>query len=761
MSGDRPSRLPQRLIDRQRQPYKRQAGLDEPRHDVSGHGPLRTFDVFALIVNKMVGTGIYTAPASVFLMTGNKSLTLGLFGIGFLYSLVSMIIYLDFAKVLPFNGGELIYIDEMTSHVSKPTTAPILRASTTGSFQRPELNERTNTELRTLDSRGTELPVQSSTSPATEPNTPKANTPPAITRFLGDGLFAYITYSIAFVAFFNSGTNSMQIGRFLLLCIQDDKDTTSSSTEQENKAEQEVSNDINQDLMRFIGVVTLSIICLLQYFSPGFGRGMNKTLAVIKLAFMVALFIVGIAATGRKIEDRSGDWYVWHPTKDEQENDSDIGERSDLTFAKALLLVLFSFQGWENATFVAGEIPATRHHVLRQGFIAAVCTVGCLYLLIVAVFVSGVVELELGLTGDSMGARRTWAIIAAISSFGSLNAIIYTFSRVKQAIGQAEILPWSRYLKQDDMLQRSRSGPEEDAFLNKSPQGGLIAHWIMSVVVISATAGTHGVMEAVFIPGYIQTYIQCFFLGVLGLGFFNLKSREEALWPKGAPTRRKRRGFVAQALLVPTILLYAAVNMAILVINAIPPYLAGDGEDSDFAGYIFPALLGGLLFVSLAYYLLFFGAAPRSYELVQNDVDSSNPNPSEPVRQDGIINVQSRWNLMRWANVQCEIRKDYTYDRELERVYRFGRRWRIIYSVPGDPVYQSPAGEDGPPTTPKTVTFPMFLYWVFGGTRLNPKWNPYNITNEWWKGVKKRFHDMTGKLKPRPSDGSERSESRG
>lgn len=129
MSGDRPSRLPQGFIVRQKQPYKRQAGLDEPRHDVSGHGPLRTFDVFALIVNKMVGTGIYTAPASVFLMTGNKSLTLGLFGIGFLYSLVryvslrarrnhldshltvkSMIIYLDFAKVLPFNGGELIYV---------------------------------------------------------------------------------------------------------------------------------------------------------------------------------------------------------------------------------------------------------------------------------------------------------------------------------------------------------------------------------------------------------------------------------------------------------------------------------------------------------------------------------------------------------------------------------------------------------------------------------------------------------------------------
>lgn len=54
-------------------------------------GALRTFDVFSLIVNKMIGTGIYSAPASVLLLTGNKSLTLGLFAVGFLYSIVRLV----------------------------------------------------------------------------------------------------------------------------------------------------------------------------------------------------------------------------------------------------------------------------------------------------------------------------------------------------------------------------------------------------------------------------------------------------------------------------------------------------------------------------------------------------------------------------------------------------------------------------------------------------------------------------------------------
>jgi hypothetical protein len=54
------------------------------------------FDVFSLIVNKMIGTGIYTSPTAVFLMTGNKSLTLGLYAIGFVYCLMRYESRVDF-----------------------------------------------------------------------------------------------------------------------------------------------------------------------------------------------------------------------------------------------------------------------------------------------------------------------------------------------------------------------------------------------------------------------------------------------------------------------------------------------------------------------------------------------------------------------------------------------------------------------------------------------------------------------------------------
>lgn len=50
--------------------------------------PLNSRDVCSFIVNKMVGTGIYTTPPVVLLLTRSKGEALGLWFVGFLYTLV-------------------------------------------------------------------------------------------------------------------------------------------------------------------------------------------------------------------------------------------------------------------------------------------------------------------------------------------------------------------------------------------------------------------------------------------------------------------------------------------------------------------------------------------------------------------------------------------------------------------------------------------------------------------------------------------------
>jgi len=145
-------------------------------------------------------------------------------------------------------------------------------------------------------------------------------------NLLGDGLLGYITYSISFVVFFNSGTNCMQVGRMILMCIA---------------AAEEGTPDVNRDLVRLIGVVVLTAICLLQYFSPGIGRSLNRFLANVKIIFLVAL-IIAIAVANAKTVGRGNDW-----------NESYNPTQPKLSPVKAFLAVLFSFEGWENATFVS------------------------------------------------------------------------------------------------------------------------------------------------------------------------------------------------------------------------------------------------------------------------------------------------------------------------------------------------------------------------------------------------------------------------
>ncbi|WYZ46034.1 hypothetical protein EsH8_IX_000259 [Colletotrichum jinshuiense] len=74
---------------------------------------LTKWDVAALIVNKMIGTGIFMGPFTVIENTQNKGLVIGFWVIGFFYTIMSLVMYLEYARKLPFTGGELVYLDDV------------------------------------------------------------------------------------------------------------------------------------------------------------------------------------------------------------------------------------------------------------------------------------------------------------------------------------------------------------------------------------------------------------------------------------------------------------------------------------------------------------------------------------------------------------------------------------------------------------------------------------------------------------------------
>lgn len=203
-----------------------------------------------------------------------------------------------------------------------------------------------------------------------------------IRRLSGDGLLGFIVYAAIFVGVFNSSTNSMQFGRVILVAIQ------------AHQFSQDASHEIDRDLTRFIAVAALSIICLIQFFSPRAGRRLNNLAAVVKILFMLLLIVFGGLAASKASQNSTG-WaekncvfsdgnYSAFPINpsdccnqdvdsvlknttcfSSSDMDNIMNQGADNKFAKrgtgsdawakALLLVLFSFEGWENATFVCAR----------------------------------------------------------------------------------------------------------------------------------------------------------------------------------------------------------------------------------------------------------------------------------------------------------------------------------------------------------------------------------------------------------------------
>lgn len=135
-------------------------------------------------------------------------------------------------------------------------------------------------------------------------------------------LFAYTLYATLSVFLANSSTNSMQFANQVLI---------SASSHPAD----------HQRILRFIAFAILTMVCLLHYFSAAFGRRLNTLLALSKL---IMLLVVIIAGGGKARKADFNDISKAHTTP------------ASSSAATAFLYILFSFQGWENATFVSASL---------------------------------------------------------------------------------------------------------------------------------------------------------------------------------------------------------------------------------------------------------------------------------------------------------------------------------------------------------------------------------------------------------------------
>lgn len=176
--------------------------------------------------------------------------------------------------------------------------------------------------------------------------------------------------------------------------------------------------------------------------------------------------------------------------------------------------------------------------MLRTGFVVAVVTVGILYTAIVAVSCStfppdmaqadsdGLRSYFSVWLGDSDRAKRAAAILISLSAAGSMVSVAYTACRVKHIVGWVNVLPLSNLWRRTDLSRHirsllPRSGRDSwQSAVNQAiavrkgtPEGGLILHFIMSVLFICITPAFNDLNMAIQSSGNVLTYGHFFYEG--------------------------------------------------------------------------------------------------------------------------------------------------------------------------------------------------------------------------------------------------------
>jgi len=142
-------------------------------------------------------------------------------------------------------------------------------------------------------------------------------------------------------------------------------------------------------LARGISIAAISVVCLIHAFFPRLGIWLSNGLGAFKLILLTLVVCTGFAALSGRMQGPSPRNFSSFngPTVSDEESEEDT-QRTTAGFALALLQVLYSYSGWENANYVLTEVrdaPRT----LRRAAPIAISAVTLLYVLANIAFVSG------------------------------------------------------------------------------------------------------------------------------------------------------------------------------------------------------------------------------------------------------------------------------------------------------------------------------------------------------------------------------------
>jgi len=181
-----------------------------------------------------------------------------------------------------------------------------------------------------------------------------------------------------------------------------------------------------QDGGLFYAAAAIVVLTLINILGVKAGQWPQNLLTVIKILGLVAISVAGLMAPQPAPAPAAPEDFSWGGLQ------------------LALILVLFTFGGWNEMAYVAAEIKRPTRNIVRALVIGTVA-VTALYLLINGAFLAA-----LGLGGMSASqavavdmihkvlpgaAGRVIALLICLSALGAVNGLIFTGARISYALG--------------------------------------------------------------------------------------------------------------------------------------------------------------------------------------------------------------------------------------------------------------------------------------------------------------------------------------
>ncbi|EHA45828.1 high-affinity methionine permease [Pyricularia oryzae 70-15] len=454
-----------------------------------------------LILNKMIGTGIFSTPSSIFAATGSVGISLMLWVIGGILTFAGISVFLEFGLAIPRSGGEKNYLERAYRHP----------------------------------------------------------------RYLATCVLAAQMILLGF-----SSGNSLAFGRYVLFAAGGLGEITPDNWQ-----------------ARGIAVACVTFAILLHVVLPKWGIRLFNVLGVFKVIILLLIVFSGFAAlAGHRLVDdpRNFDNAFAIETGD------GYSGGGAYAYSNALLNIIYSFKGWENANYVVGELKNPRK-TLAVAMPLAVGGTTILYVLANVAYFAAIPKSELAKSevivagiffrnvfGVRAGGTALPAFVA-LSNLGNVLAVSFAHARLNQEFGKEGLLPFSRFWASTKPFG--------------TPAAALFLHWIVTVIVLLAPPAGSAYNFIVNLYTYPGAWINAF----VAAGLIYLQFSKKENWSSPWHTY------------LPISVLYLLANAFLALVPFIPPETSWNEDGYPY--YVFPIVGVGVLLLGAAYWAVWTKLWPK------------------------------------------------------------------------------------------------------------------------------------------------------